>query len=173
MFWRGPCSDHLEQWICLHIHAFYFLFCVYLCGLEKKSWGGKKKDSMTLFSPSHTILHLESWGKWPYLASTLSVLLWLFFHFSLPPCLVFENTHLQPAPNHAPCFSNLLTPSDLQLYVWWVAKELWLPGNLTLYNIYYTHSPTAYTIPKEGQQTTCVCQGLVFWLKDYLCEGVI
>lgn len=53
-----------------------------------------------------------------------------------PPSLVFENTHLQPASNHAPCFSNLLTPSDLQLHVWWVAKELWLPCNLTLYNIY-------------------------------------
>lgn len=52
------------------------------------------------------------------------------------PFLVFENTHLQPASNHAPCFSNLLTPSDLQLYVWWLAKELWLLGNLTLNTIY-------------------------------------
>lgn len=48
------------------------------------------------------------------------------------PSLVFENTHLQPASNHAPRFSNVLPPSDLQLFVWWVAKEVWLPSNLTL-----------------------------------------
>lgn len=35
-----------------------------------------------------------------------------------PRRLVLENTHLPPASDHAPRFANVLTPSDLQLFVW-------------------------------------------------------
>lgn len=86
------------------------------------------------------------------------------------PSLVFENTHLQPASNHAPRFSNVLTPSDLQLFVWWVAKEVWLPSNLTLYTI----CPLAYTTIPNDCNELIGFQGWVFRLNDYLyfCECV-
>lgn len=42
----------------------------------------------------------------------------VFLPFLSPSVSCVDNAHLQSASNHAPCFSNPLTPSDLQLYVW-------------------------------------------------------
>lgn len=55
-----------------------------------------------------------------------------------------ENTHLQSTSNHMPRFSDLLTCSDLQLYVWWLAKRSLLA--LELYNEHNLLELLAYTI---------------------------
>ena len=89
----------------------------------------------------------------------------VFPQFLSPSVARVENTHLQSASNHMPCFSNLLTPSDLQLYVWWVAKELLLRSNFTLNTTAFIRPTRLHctAIPKGGQQTACVRTGSSNW----------
>lgn len=134
MFWKAPSSDHSEQCICMHIYAF-FLF-IYLSNYIWVEKNENVRGWRPCFLPSTWSCTWRVEGS-DHIYQVHSQFCSGFSSIPLsPPSLVFENTHLQPASNHAPCFSNLLTPSDLQLHVWWVAKELWLPCNLTLYNIY-------------------------------------
>lgn len=113
-----------------------------------------------LFSPNNTIRHLQSWGKWPFLPHTLSVLLWLFFTIPLSLRLSCLRTHTCSQPlttRHASVICWLLL-----IYSFMSGEEPKNSGCPVTWHCSPYIGPLAFTICTV-QNNVCVTVGFSEW----------